>query len=136
LLATSFVLAAVPATTAVGAVFLSKAEARRAAVAVTARTCRAVPWCQGFEVVSARRCSRERPSRVHCAIAFITADRHRCRGLVVVAKSRTGRLARGMAVPMDCSGTAAADRLLGRATDAARRTIRARSRKYGGRAAL
>ena len=133
--ATTFVLAAVPAT-AVGAVFLSKAEARRAAVTVTARTCRVVPWCRGFEVVPARRCSRERPTRVHCAIAFITADRHRCRGLVVVAKRRTGRLDRGMAVPPDCSANAAANRLSARAPGAARRTIRARSRKYGGGGAL
>jgi hypothetical protein len=106
LLAVAIALAAVPATTAVGAVFLSKADARRAAVSVTARTCRVVPWCRGYAVVPARRCARERPDRVHCAIAFITGNRHRCRGLVVVSKSRTGRLDRGMAVPMDCSGTA------------------------------
>jgi hypothetical protein len=106
LLAAAITLAVVPATTAVGAVFLSKTEAHRAAVTVTARTCRVVPWCRGYTVVPARRCARERSDRVHCAIAFITANRHRCRGLVVVAKRRTGRLARGMAVPMDCSGTA------------------------------
>ena len=101
-------LAAVPAASAVAAVFLSKTQARRVAVTVTAQTCRVVPWCKGYAVVPAQRCSRERPSAVHCSIAFITADRRRCRGLVVVAKRRTGRIDRGMAVPMNCGADAAA----------------------------
>ena len=101
-------LAAVPAASAVAAVFLSKTQARRVAVTVTAQTCRVVPWCKGYTVVPAQRCSRERPSAVHCSIAFLTADRRRCRGLVVVAKRRTGRIDRGMAVPMNCGADAAA----------------------------
>jgi hypothetical protein len=131
LLAAAFTLAAGPAIPAVGAVFLSKAQARRAAITVTARTCRIVPWCRGYEVVPARRCARERPARVHCAIAFLTADRHRCRGLVVVSKERTGRLDRGMAVPMDCSAPPA------RALTSPRRAARrARDRKSDRGAAL
>ena len=101
MLAAAVTLAAMPATSS-AAVFLSKTQARRAALSVTARTCRIVSWCKGFEVVPARRCRRERPERVHCSIAFLTADLHRCRGLVVVSKTRTGRLDRGMAVPMNC----------------------------------
>ena len=101
-------LAGIPATSAAAAVFLSKTQARRVAVTVTAQTCRIVPWCKGYTVVPAQRCSRERPSAVHCSIAFITADRHRCRGLVVVAKRRSGRIDRGMAVPMNCGADAAA----------------------------
>ena len=101
-------LAGVTAPSALAAVFLSKTQARRVAVTVTAQTCRIVPWCKGYTVVPAQRCSRERPSAVHCSIAFITADRRRCRGLVFVAKRRTGRIDRGLAVPMNCGADAAA----------------------------
>jgi hypothetical protein len=96
---------AVGVAPAFGGTFLSKARARSVAVTVTAQTCRVVGWCQGYEVVPASRCHRQRPTIVRCSIAFITADRRRCRGLVVVSRARTGRLERAMAVPMYCGTT-------------------------------
>ena len=81
----------------------SKGDARRVAVRATAATCRTVAWCVGYDVVPARRCRRAEHRTVYCAIAFITAQRQRCGGVVGVSRTRRGRLDRVMAVPSDCS---------------------------------
>jgi hypothetical protein len=81
----------------------TKRAARRVAVRVTAATCREVAWCQGFYVVPAYHCRRAAHRTVYCAIAFVTAQRERCGGVVGVSKTRRGRLDNVMAVPLDCS---------------------------------
>jgi hypothetical protein len=96
-------LAAVVTTPAFGAVWLSKTAAREIAVNVTAETCRTVEWCADFEVVPAERCRRVRDQTVYCAMAFVTADRHRCAGVVALKKMRTGLIDRGMSMPVNCS---------------------------------
>jgi hypothetical protein len=81
----------------------SKRDARRVAVRATAATCRTVAWCIGYNVVPAHRCRRAEHRTVYCAIAFITAQRQRCGGVVGVSKTRRGRLDQVMAVPQNCS---------------------------------
>jgi hypothetical protein len=81
----------------------SKREAHRVAVRVTADTCRGIAWCQRSDVVPAHRCRRAAHQTVYCAIAFITAQRQRCGGVVGVSKDRSGRLGMVIAVPHDCS---------------------------------
>jgi hypothetical protein len=95
------VLAVAVATPAFGAVWLSKTTAHQVAVTVTSQTCRSVGWCVRFEVVPVNRCRRVR-NVVYCGIAFVTADRSRCPGVVAVNRTRAGRIDRGMAVPMNC----------------------------------
>jgi len=94
--------AAAPAAGA-SAVWPSKRDAHRVAVRVTAATCRGVAWCQGSDVVPAHRCRRAEHRTVYCAIAFITAQRQRCGGVVGVSRTRRGRLDQVMAVPQNCS---------------------------------
>jgi hypothetical protein len=101
--ATVVLAAAVATTPAFGAAWLSKATARSVAVRMSAETCSAIDWCKGYEVVSPRRCRRASGRAVYCRIVFITAGRDRCGGVVSVSKTRSGRIDRGMAVPMDCS---------------------------------
>jgi hypothetical protein len=96
-------LAAAVPTPAIGAVWLSKNTAREIAVNVTSKSCRSVDWCFDFSVAPAEHCRRVRDNTVYCAIAFVTADHHRCAGVVAVKKTRTGRIDRGMAMPMNCS---------------------------------
>ncbi len=84
--------------------WLSKRDARTAAVGATAATCREIVWCTGIDVVAAERCRRASRKKVWCAIVFITASRQRCGGVVGVIKTRGGRLDKVMAVPSDCSG--------------------------------
>ena len=93
---------ACPGAAAGSAVWLSKPDAHRLAVRATAATCRAVAWCKGYDVVSASRCRRDEHQTVYCAIAFITAQRERCGGVVGVSRTRGGRLDRVMAVPQNC----------------------------------
>jgi len=93
-------LAFVPAQAAVAAV--SRTEARRAAVRVSAKTCDAVPWCEGSGVVPARRCKRASGGAVTCAMWFLTKRGDRCGGVVTV-KQGPGRFDIGMAVPMNCA---------------------------------
>jgi hypothetical protein len=81
----------------------SKGDARRVAVRATAATCRTVAWCTGYDVVPAHRCRRAEHRTVYCAIAFITAQRQRCGGVVGVSRTRRGRLDQVMAVPLNCS---------------------------------
>jgi hypothetical protein len=102
--AAMFVLAAVATTPAYGDALLRKSTARRVSVQVTSETCRVVQWCKGYEVVPARRCRREDQRAVYCRMWFITASRNRCGGLVSVSRTRAGRIDRGVAVPLDCSG--------------------------------
>jgi hypothetical protein len=90
-------------TTSTFATWPSKHDARRVAVREAAATCRALAWCTGYDVVPARRCRRASHKTVYCAIAFITAERQRCGGVVGVTRTRRGRLARVMAVPQNCS---------------------------------
>jgi hypothetical protein len=87
--------------------WLSKRDARRAALAATAATCRQIVWCTGADVVAAERCRRASRKKVWCAIVFITADQKRCGGVVGVSKTRRGRLDKVMAVPFDCSSAQA-----------------------------
>jgi hypothetical protein len=101
--------AAAPAAST-SAVRLSKRDAHRVAVRTTAATCRAVAWCTGYDVVPARRCRRAEHRTVYCAIAFITAQRQRCGGVVGVSRTRSGRLDRVMAVPQNCSADPDGDR--------------------------
>jgi hypothetical protein len=89
--------------------WLSKRDARRAALAATAATCRQIVWCRGVDVVAAERCRRASRKKVWCAIVFITADQRRCGGVVGVTKTRRGRLDKVMAVPFDCSRAQAAE---------------------------
>jgi hypothetical protein len=96
-------LSAVAATPAFGGVWFSKTTARGIAVKVTSDTCRTIDWCVGYRVASARRCRRVRDHTIYCPIAFVTADRRRCGGVVAVRKARGGRLDHGMAMPMNCS---------------------------------
>jgi len=93
---------ACPGAAAGSAVWLSKTDAHRLAVRATAATCRAVAWCKGYDVVPARRCRRDEHETVYCAIAFITAQRQRCGGVVGVSRTRRGRLDQVMAVPQNC----------------------------------
>jgi hypothetical protein len=93
---------ACPGAAAGSAVWLSKPDAHRLAVRTTAATCRAVAWCKGYDVVPARRCRRDEHETVYCAIAFITAQRQRCGGVVGVSRTRRGRLDQVMAVPHNC----------------------------------
>ena len=74
-------------------------------VRVTAAACRGVAWCQDSDVVPAHRCRRAAHQTVYCAIAFITAQRQRCGGVVGVSRTRRGRLDQVMAVPHDCSSS-------------------------------
>jgi hypothetical protein len=97
---------AAPADAPIGgtsAAWPSKRDARRVAVRATAATCRTVAWCIGYDVVPAHRCRRAEHRTVYCAIAFITAQRQRCGGVVGVSKTRRGRLDQVMAVPQNCS---------------------------------
>jgi hypothetical protein len=94
---------AVAPTAGSSAVRLSKPDAHRVAVRATADTCGAVAWCKGYDVVSAKRCRRDNAKTVYCAIAFITAQRQRCGGVVGVSRTRGGRLDKVMAVPQNCS---------------------------------
>jgi hypothetical protein len=89
-----------PASTS--AAWPSKRDAHRVAVRATAATCRTVAWCTGYDVVPAHRCRRAEHRTVYCAIAFITAQRQRCGGVVGVSRTRRGRLDNVMAVPQDC----------------------------------
>jgi hypothetical protein len=100
-LALSFPVAAPAAGTS--AAWPSKRDAHRVAVRVTAAACRGVAWCQGSDVVPAHRCRRAAHQTVYCAIAFITAQRQRCGGVVGVSRTRRGRLDQVMAVPQNCS---------------------------------
>jgi hypothetical protein len=93
---------ACPGAAAASAVWLSKPDAHRLAVRATAVTCRAVAWCEGYDVVPASRCRRDEHQTVYCAIAFITAQRQRCGGVVGVSRTRRGRLDQVMAVPQNC----------------------------------
>jgi hypothetical protein len=88
------------------AVRISKRDAHRVAVRATASACRVVEWCRDYDVVPARRCRRVKDETVYCAMAFITAQRKRCGGVVGVRRTRRGRVDRVMAVPQDCSGAA------------------------------
>jgi hypothetical protein len=97
-------------TTSTSAAWPSKHDARRVAVRDTAASCRAVAWCTGYDVVPARRCRRAEHRTVYCAIAFITATRQRCGGVVGVSRTRSGRLDRVMAVPQNCSADPDGDR--------------------------
>jgi hypothetical protein len=99
-------LAAIITAPAFGAVWLSKISAREIAVKVTSKTCRSIDWCVRSEVAPVKRCRRVRDHTIYCAITFVTADRRRCGGVVAVRKTRTGRLERGMAVPMNCGAGA------------------------------
>jgi len=94
-------LAVAVATPAFGAVWLSKTRARQVAVSSTSQKCRSIAWCVDFEVVPVESCRRVR-AVVYCEIAFLTLDGRRCPGVVAVAKTPTGRIDRGMAVPMNC----------------------------------
>jgi hypothetical protein len=100
-----FVTAAVlmPAAVADAAASLTRTEARRAALRASAQTCGAVPWCDGYGVVSAQRCRRGADGAVMCPMWFLTARDDRCGGLVTIKRGRAGRLDVGMAVPMDCA---------------------------------
>jgi hypothetical protein len=100
-------LAAVVTTPAFGAVWLSKTTAREIAVDVTSEACRSVDWCVRSRVAPVKSCRRVRSHTVYCPIAFVTADSHRCAGVVAVRKTRTGRIDRGMSVPMNCSAGSA-----------------------------
>jgi hypothetical protein len=91
------------APTATSATWPSKRDARRVAVRATAVSCRAVAWCTGYNVVPAHRCRRAEHRTVYCAIAFVTAQRQHCGGVVGVRRTRRGRLDQVMAVPEDCS---------------------------------
>jgi hypothetical protein len=97
------VLAAVAAPPAVAGGWLSKTAARKVAVDTASRTCRSLAWCDDVEVVPPRRCRRAEDGTVFCRIAFVTADRRRCGGVVAVSRTTRGRIQRGMAVPSDCS---------------------------------
>jgi hypothetical protein len=96
-------VAVAPAADGAAGVPLTKRDARRVADHASAATCRAVRWCTRSEVVPARRCRRDSPRMVYCAMAFITADGRRCGGVVGVSRAPTGRLDQVMAVPSDCS---------------------------------
>jgi hypothetical protein len=97
-------------TTSTSAAWPSKHDARRVAVRDTAASCRALAWCTGYDVVPAHRCRRAEHQTVYCAIAFITATRQRCDGVVGVSRTRSGRLDRVMAVPQNCSADPDSDR--------------------------
>ncbi len=84
-----------------GAVSLSKIKARQVAVRLASQTCRSFDWCVNVEVARAKSCRRVRDV-VYCGIAFVTVDRARCSGVVTVKQAPTGRIDRGMAVPMNC----------------------------------
>ena len=86
---------------------LTRAEARRAAVRATAQTCKAVPWCNGYEVVPARQCRRGTDGVVSCTVWFLTERKDRCGGVVSVKRGRAGRLDLGMAVPSNCAAGSA-----------------------------
>jgi hypothetical protein len=106
LVALAALLLATPAAAPAGATsetWPTKRDAHRLAVEVAAAACRELVWCQGSDVVPARRCRRAAHETVYCAIVFITALRQRCGGVVGVSKDRRGRLAPVMAVPFDCS---------------------------------
>jgi hypothetical protein len=94
-------LALAVTTPAFGGAQLSKHEARQAAVTLASQTCRSFEWCVNVEVARVKNCRRVRDV-VYCGIAFVTVDRVRCSGVVAVKKAPTGRIDRGMAVPMDC----------------------------------
>jgi hypothetical protein len=98
------------APTSTSAAWPSKHDARRVAVRDTAASCRAVAWCTDYDVVPAHRCRRAAHQTVYCAIAFITATRQRCGGVVGVSRTRPGRLDRVMAVPQNCSADPDGDR--------------------------
>jgi hypothetical protein len=100
-------LAPTPSTSAA---WPSKHDARRVAVRDAAAGCRALAWCTGYDVVPAHRCRRAAHQTVYCAIAFITARRQRCGGVVGVSRTRSGRLDRVMAVPQNCSADPDGDR--------------------------
>jgi hypothetical protein len=97
-------------TISTSAAWPSKHDARRVAVRDTAASCRALAWCTGYDVVPAHRCRRAEHQTVYCAIAFITATRQRCGGVVGVSRTRSGRLDRVMAVPQNCSADPDGDR--------------------------
>jgi hypothetical protein len=99
-------------TTSTSAAWPSKHDARRVAVRDTAASCRAVAWCTGYDVVPAHRCRRAAHQTVYCAIAFITAQRQRCGGVVGVRRTRSGRLDGVMAVPQNCGADPDGDRPL------------------------
>jgi hypothetical protein len=101
-------LAAAVTTPAFGAVWLSKITAHEIAVKATSETCRSVDWCVRSEVTPVKSCRRVRAHTVYCPIRFVTADGRHCTGLVTVKKTRTGRIDRGMAVPMNCGAGASA----------------------------
>lgn len=105
LLGVAAVVAGAPAVAAANgaAVVLTKREAQRTAVRASAQTCRVVEWCRGYRVVSAPRCRRKSRRTVYCPIAFLTSDGHRCGGVVLVTRTRRGRVDQAMAVPFDCS---------------------------------
>ena len=105
--AAAMIVATVAAAPAHADARLAKTTAHRVAVELSERTCGALQWCKGYEVVRASRCRREHHRSVYCRITFLTAARDRCGGVVSVSKTRRGRIDRGMAVPMDCSAVAA-----------------------------
>ena len=95
---------AVAPTADSSAAWPSKRDARRVAVHTATVTCGALAWCTGAEVVPADRCRRAENRTVYCAVAFFTAQRERCGGVVGVRRDpRRGRLDKVMAVPQDCS---------------------------------
>ena len=97
-------------TTSTSAAWPSKHDARRVAVRDTAASCRALAWCTDYDVVPAHRCRRAAHQTVYCAIAFITATRQRCGGVLGVSRTRPGRLDRVMAAPHNCSADPDGDR--------------------------
>jgi hypothetical protein len=101
---------ACPGAAAGSAVWLSKPDAHRLAVRATAASCRALAWCTDYDVVPAHRCRRAAHQTVYCAIAFITAKRERCGGVVGVSRTGSGRLDRVVAVPQNCSADPDGDR--------------------------
>jgi hypothetical protein len=97
--ALAVVALAAPAASS-AATTLTKTRARAAAVQVARETCSAMPWCRGFAVEPARRCARRSSRRVDCTIRFRGVSGRSSAGLVIVTRTRVGRIEVGVAVPI------------------------------------
>jgi hypothetical protein len=85
---------------AAGGVALTKARARSEAVEAARGTCAVTPWCRRWAVEPARSCARRSSRRVDCTIRFRPAEGRWSSGLVIVTRTRRGRLDVGVAVPI------------------------------------